>query len=218
MKLLTVGDSFTYGEELADITSAWPSLLASRLGCELTNLARPGSGNTRMLRNCVEQVNNYDMVIVAWSHFARIEMADEQSYYDLWPGCDGNLHRHNAPWRAEVIDYITRHHNDYYLYKQYLSNILLLQGFLTAHKKRYIMINSFGNNYDPNLPVSLLQKNNLDLMNQIDCRYFLGWPKETMMEWTYGCPQGPRGHFLEDGHLVVAEKIAKFIEETQWEY
>ena len=218
MHLLTVGDSFTYGQELADLTSAWPNLLTNKLGYKLTNLARPGSGNTRMIRNCVEQVDNYDMVIIAWSHFARIEMADEQSYYDLWPGCDVNLHRHNAPWRAEVIDYNTRHHNDYYLYKQYLTNILLLQGFLTARKKRYIMMNAFGNNYDPKLTIPMLREENLDLMNIIDKRYFIGWPTETMMEWTYGCQQGSKGHFLEDGHAVVAEKVAKFMEQVTWEY
>ena len=85
MKLLTVGDSFTYGEELADINSAWPFLLGAKLGYEVINLAKPGSGNTRMIRHCIEQVNDYDAVIIAWSHFARMEFADDLGPYDIWP-------------------------------------------------------------------------------------------------------------------------------------
>ena len=59
MKLLTVGDSFTYGEELADISSAWPHLLGDQIGYKVTNLARPGCGNTRMVRQVVENYQEY---------------------------------------------------------------------------------------------------------------------------------------------------------------
>jgi len=219
MRLLTVGDSFTYGEELADLTSAWPVLLGNKLGYEVTNLAKPGSGNTRMVRHVVEQVDNYDMVIIAWSHFGRFEMADEAGCYDIWPGCNNKAqYKLNSSWRWDQIDYFSRHHDDYYLYRQYLTNILLLQGFLTAHKKRYVMMDTFGNNYDPNLTISMLREKNLDLMNKVHRRYFIGWPEETMMEWTYGCQQGEKGHFLEDGHTVIAEKIVKFMEQATWDY
>jgi hypothetical protein len=207
MRLLTVGDSFTYGEELADPqTSAWPVLLGNKLGYEVTNLAKPGSGNTRMVRHVVEQVG-------------RFEMADEAGCYDIWPGCNNKAqYKLNSSWRWDQIDYFSRHHDDYYLYRQYLTNILLLQGFLTAHKKRYVMMDTFGNNYDPNLTISMLREKNLDLMNKVHRRYFIGWPEETMMEWTYGCQQGEKGHFLEDGHTVIAEKIVKFMEQATWDY
>ena len=212
MRLLTVGDSFTWGEEVNDKTLIWPNLLANRLGYNLTNLAKPGSGNTRMIRHCIEQINNYDIVIIAWSHFARIELADEQSYYDCWPGCDGRLHDHHAPWRKEIIDYITRHHNDDYLYKQYLLNIILIQNFLKANNKRYLMLDSFGNHQANQRIVD----SNKDLLNQIDPTYYVGWPNESMMEWTYGSPQGPWNHFLEQGHAIVADKIYKHIKALKW--
>ena len=143
MKLLTVGDSFTYGEELADLTSAWPNLLAQNLGYELTNLARPGSGNTRMVRHCVEQANNYDLIIVAWSHFARIEMADSQGFYDIWPGSRHIPYKGWAEWRCQLIDYFTLYHNDDYLYRQYLLNIILLHRYLTSLNKTYLMLDVF---------------------------------------------------------------------------
>lgn len=213
MKLLTVGDSFTYGEELADIASAWPNLLAKKLGYELTNLAKPGSGNTRMVRHCIEQINHYDMVIIAWSHFARMELADEQSFYDLWPGCDGNLHKHNAPWRAEVIDYITRHYNDDYLYRQYLINIILIQNYLKSKNKLYLMLDSFGNHQANERTL----EHNKVYIEQIDDRYYIGWPKESMMEWTFGVPQGPCNHFLEQGHVQVADKVYEYMKALKWE-
>ena len=97
MRLLTVGDSFTYGAELSGPlagpiephVNAWPNLLAQKLGYKLTNLARPGSGNARMVRHAVAESDNYDIIVIGWSHFARIEMADEHGFYDIWPGCDG---------------------------------------------------------------------------------------------------------------------------------
>ena len=46
MILYTIGDSFTYGQELEDpSTQAWPILLAKQLGYELINEGRPGVGN-----------------------------------------------------------------------------------------------------------------------------------------------------------------------------
>ena len=218
MKLFTVGDSFTFCEELSDVTDnltsskyAWPALLADKLECKLTNLAKPGGGNTRMIRHCIEQVDNYDMIIIAWSHFARIELADEIGFYDIWPGQRKNSDFvTNASFRNDMIEYYTRHHNDSYLYNQYLINTILLQNFLKSNNKKYIMLDAFGNNkFDG-------RYNYAKLMKQINISYYLGWPNETMMEWTYGCSKGPGGHFLEQGHEQVANKIYEHIRHLGW--
>jgi hypothetical protein len=175
-------------------------------------LAKPGSGNTRMVRHCIEQVDNYDMVIIAWSHFARIELADEGGFYDLWPGGGHLPHRGWADWRCEIINYFTKHHNDDYLYRQYLLNIILLQNFFKANNKRYLMLDSFGN-HQTNARTA---DTNRDLLDQIDGAYYVGWPDTTMMEWTYQCPVGPRKHFLEEGHVKVAEKIYSHMGKLSW--
>jgi hypothetical protein len=74
------------------------------------------------------------------------------------------------------------------------------------------MVNSFGNNWD-----DFKDKNNItQLAEQIDTNYFLGWPNDQMVEWTYGCAKGPGGHFLEDGHRKVAEKINEHIRSLGW--
>jgi hypothetical protein len=160
-----------------------------------------------MVRHAVEQINNYDMIIIAWSHFDRTELADENGVYDLWPGCSINPHKEYSPWRSEVIDYYTKHYNDQYLYNQYLIYIILIQQYLKLNNKKYLMLDAFGNNN--------YRKNN-GISTQIDSKYYIGWPNETMMEWTYGTPQGPGGHFLEQGHAIVADKINEYIRHLSW--
>ena len=207
MKLLAVGDSFTYGEELSDLNNAWPYLLGNKLGYTVDNLAKPVSGNTRMVRHAVEQINNYDLIVIAWSHFARTELADENGFYDIWPGCSTLPYKELSSWRSDVINYYSKHHNDEYLFNQYLINIILIQQYLKFNNKKYIMLDTFGNkNY---------RKNNT-VVDQIDPTYYVGWPTTTRMEWTYGTPCGPRGHFLEQGHEIVADKIYEYIRHLGW--
>ena len=207
MKLLAVGDSFTFGEELSDVTDnvtsskfAWPELLAGRLGWKVTNLAKPASGNTRMIRTVVNEIDNHDVFIIAWSHWARIEFADAIGTFDIWPGCSALPHEQFSPHRKNAIDYVTRYHSDDYLIRQYLLNVELLETFLKYHKKKYIMLSAFGT------PI----KTNKTFTN------YLGWPNESMMEWTYRTPQGPGGHFLEQGHAIVADKIYEHIRHLGW--
>ena len=211
-KLLAIGDSFTYGEELADINNAWPYVLGHKLGYEVTNLSKPASSNYRMLRCLLEEdINKYDLVIIAWSIFDRLEVADEIGIYDIWPGGKRTLYRNQASWRGDFINYLSRHHNDDYLYRQYLMNIIYAQSYLKSNDKKYILLDAFYNHVDQR---RFDPKNN-DLINKIDTTHYLGWPDESMMEWTKGLPtgdlwaipRGPKGHFLEEGHQIVAEKI-----------
>jgi len=208
MRLLTVGDSFTYGEELSDLAAAWPNLIAEIMGYELTNLAEPGIGNTRMIRHCVEQLDNYDVAIIAWSHYARTEFADEWGVFDIWPGSRGLSFTDKISYRKELIDYTTKYHSDEYLYTQHLISIILLQTFLKANNKKYIMLDAFGNTTARSL--------NLTMHNKVDSTNYIGWPRKSMMEWTYRCPKGPRGHFLELGHQRVADKIYEHIRNLGW--
>lgn len=207
MRLLTIGDSFTYGEELADLTKAWPNLLAVEIGAELTNLAVPGTGNTSMVRAVVENAADYDLIIVAWSHWGRIEFADEYGVFDTWPGHRGLKFTGDVKFRHGLLEYITMYHSDEYLCNQQLMNIVLVQQYLKSLDKKYLLLTTFGRCTDATTHKSL---------SQVDNTYFLGWPNETMMEWTYGCPQGPGGHFLEEGHKRVADKLYEHIRHLSW--
>lgn len=211
MKLLAVGDSFTYGEELEDVKLAWPYLLGRKINYDVTNLGKPSGGNTQIIRNVVENVHNYDLFVIAWSHFARIEMADEKGIHDIWPGSQSYLYYDKElAFRKDAIDYISRHYDDDYLFQQFLINVILLQDFLLSKKKKFVMLNAFGNNQ-----IEMIEKNK-KLSNQIIPRQFIGWPDTTMVNWTWRLPQGPKKHFLEEGHQRMADVIYEHIRNIGW--
>lgn len=210
MKILTVGDSFTYGEELSNLNDAWPHVLGRQIGYEVTNLGEPGSGNTRMVRNVIKNAPAHDLIVVAWSHWARTEFADEDGVFDIWPGYSSNFHAPH-PWREDLIKYYSSHHNDSYLIEQFIINVLLTQTYLKSLNKRYVMLSAFGlkelKQYTGNEQLNL---------QMIDHAHYPGWPDTTMMEWAWKCPKGPRGHFLELGHSIVANKIYEHIRNLSW--
>jgi hypothetical protein len=213
--ILTVGDSFTYGEELADLDHAWPVLLSKQLDTNLVNLARPGSGNKRMVRHVLEQVANghpLDLVVVAWSSPGRMEFADSNGFFDLWPGYSGNMFKREQSWRIELLEYINRHHNEEWIYRQYLLDIILLQSFLKEHNIPYVMCKTVGNEYYHHTFFTQMKP----IAQLINGDHFLGWPNEGMSEWTFNSPQGPNGHFLEEGHIIVANRIYEHIRNLGW--
>ena len=202
MRLLTVGDSFTYGEELADLNSAWPYLLANKLGWEVTNLGMPSAGNTYMIRTIVNEIDNHDVFIIAWTHWARIESADASGIYDIWPGYRSDFLNQTISHRSLLVDYINRYHDDEYLINQHLIGVKLLESFLESKNKKYVMVSAYGS------PI----KTNITFKNYIE------WPNGNMQTWTWEnhCPKGSGGHFLEQGHKVVADKIYEYIRNIGW--
>jgi hypothetical protein len=213
--LLTVGDSFTFGEELSNEMDSYPQLLADKFKLDLVNLAKPGSGNKRMVRSVVEYVsqgNKPDLVIIGWSSPGRIEFADEHGVHYIWPGYRGTMYAENQPWRLELLDYINKHHNSENLYQNYLLDVILMQGFLKQHDINYVMITTCANEYYHNVFYSKMEV----LCKLIDSTHYLGWPTEGMAEWTRGCRRGPRDHFLADGHKKVAEKLYEHIRNFGW--
>ena len=129
--IVAVGDSFTYGEELKLVQNAYPYLLADKLSANIVNLAKPGSGNKRIVRSVIEHVANdqpVDLVIIGWSSPGRMEFADADGIYDIWPGNNGTLFQsRNQLWRTDLLNYINKHHDDEWIYKQYLLDVILLQ-------------------------------------------------------------------------------------------
>jgi hypothetical protein len=209
MNLLTVGDSFTYGEELDDLNNAWPHVLGKIIGYNVTNLGEPGTGNTGMVRKVMYNYQDADLIIIAWSHFARLEFADEWGTYDMWPGYTDRWHHSDVAFREAFSDYFTKHHNDTYMYNQYLNNIVLLQHFLKSNNKKFLMVEAFAN-------VNVRELGNQKMHELVDSASFIGWPNDAMIGWVYPCKQGPRGHFLDEGHKKVAGKIYEHIRNIGW--
>jgi lysophospholipase L1-like esterase len=216
MNILTVGDSFTYGEELDDLYNAWPYKLGNRIrNSSVVNLGEPAASNDKILRKTIEYVlvNNVDLVVIGWSNLGRSEFADEFGYYDVWPGYSGNLFLNDGSlWRKELVDYVSKYHCSKAIHKKFLQTVLLLQGFLDSRKIKYVMCNIVQNEYYKKTHFDGLE----DYNEQINRERFLGFNEAGMCEWAHGCKKGPGGHFLEDGHQIIADKINEHIRNLGW--
>jgi hypothetical protein len=211
--ILTVGDSFTYGDELANQYDAWPYLLGALANADVVNLGTPAASNDKIVRTVIESTftESADLIVIAWTSPGRTEYADENGYYDIWPGYSGNLFGTNT-WRHDLVRYVTEHHNDSALHKKFIQQVLLVQSWLTSQNKRYLMLNTVQNEH--------YKKVDFDHREQyytlIDQTHFMGFNLSGMAEWTYESAKGPNGHFLNDGHRTVAEKIYEYIRHLGW--
>jgi hypothetical protein len=71
------------------------------------------------------------------------------------------------------------------------------------------MIDTFGNSITRHM-------GNQQMHRLVDNTSFIGWPGETMVEWVVPCQYGSHGHFLDDGHKKVADKIYEYIRNIGW--
>jgi hypothetical protein len=90
MRILTLGDSWTYGENSSDPkTMSWPAQLSRKHKVEVVNLARKGSSNQRAARIGIEELcrdNNYDYVIFPLAPAPRTEILKIGKWHQIWPG------------------------------------------------------------------------------------------------------------------------------------
>ena len=210
-RLLTVGDSFTYGDELTELHHAWPYRLADLLDYEVVNLGESGIGNTKIMRNAVVETISqpYDLVVIGWTSAGRVEWKDSfGAEYTLWPGYNGRgVFFRDHPWRTDWLNYMNQYHDPAYLYQQYLLDVISLQSYLKVKNINYVMLNIVDNEF---YKISCLA--GLDYVAAaIDKSHFLGWGEYGMAEIAHGCPKGPGGHPLAQGHQRIAEKIYEHI-------
>jgi hypothetical protein len=206
--ILTLGDSFTYGDELADReNTAWPYLLAKQLDKEVKNLAFSGCSNDAIMRLAIEQTcnNKFDLIIIGWAVQSRFEAWSE---IEQKPRSVAYLPGHPVnkvlPWLG---DYHKFSYNQKWCWYRWSTQILLLQGYLKSINQPYVFVNVAG----------ILDSNDMfysglsPLWNKIDFLNFLGWPDRGMIEIAGNCAKGTGGHPLELGHERIANEIAKHI-------
>ena len=91
MRILTLGDSWTYGiNEVGLIPDqiSWPAQLAKKYNVEVVNLARGGASNQRAARIGIEELcrdSNYDYVIFPLVPASRTEMLIKGKWTQIWP-------------------------------------------------------------------------------------------------------------------------------------
>jgi hypothetical protein len=211
MNIVTFGDSFTYGEELSDTNNAWPAVLASMMGAGCNNLGTRAASNDEILRKLVTHTMTdvESVYVVAWTFPGRQEYADATGHYSVWPGYEGKLFIATGEfWRKEQCDYLSRHHDPVAMLVKYYQQVLLAQRYLESMGIKYVMLCVNENEFYKNqysLAADVLKE-------KINKHTFIDFGLAGMSEWIYAKYQGnlamgPKGHFLDDGHRVVAEKI-----------
>lgn len=200
--ILTVGDSFTYGEELSNRSdTAWPYLLSKQLAIPVTNLGQGGGSNDMIFRTVVEQTaqQKFSIVIVAWSDPSRLEV-----WYQDSPVCINSWGRRNIPW---VPGYYKHSYNEKFSYRKWFTQVLALQQYLKSIEQHYLFVNVAGlqGRYTE------YQDDFKYLWDKYDTDNYLEWPMNGMLEWQGDCPKGPGGHPLELGHQRIADKINEHI-------
>jgi lysophospholipase L1-like esterase len=200
--ILTVGDSFTYGEELSNRTvEAWPYLVSKLLNTPVTNLGVGGASNDYIFRTTVEQTiqTKYDIVIVAWSDTSRLEVCYKDTILCV------NAHgRRNIPW---VPDYYKYSYNEKFGFRKWFVQTLALQQYLKSINQPYLFVNVAGlqghyNEYKDEFSY---------IWNSYDASNYLEWEHSGLIEWQGDCPKGPGGHPLGLGHQRIADKIYEHI-------
>ena len=219
-----IGDSFTAGDELKTYVSvnypcpdAWPAVLGTKLGEEVVNLGRGGVGNTRIVKRAIDVTLEHQpkLIIVAWTNPKRLELADDYGIFDVWPEKNTERMAHRNE-RSIPLKWLATSQNDplidAWYYGQWLRDIILLQSFFKAQDQRYLMVQTHQTEHW-NCSIRHYHQR---LFREINSKYFIGWYDEAMVTWTKDLPQGEGGHFLEEGHRIVAEKIYEYIRRFEW--
>jgi hypothetical protein len=214
MKLLVVGDSFSFGAELPDasiglITKpselAWPALLGKQLGYEVVNLSIPGGSNNRIFRLSTDESidGKYDLVICGWTEVARLDLRLNNVDFPITLQSTG-LHN-RFPW---VKEYYALHYSEEQSYQIWLSQLITLQNHFKFIKQPYIFVSMNG--------INKFDKKFDHLVNKVDKDNYIGWHTEGMTSWMGDCAKGPGGHPLELGHERIADKINEHIRNLSW--
>ena len=95
MRILTIGDSWTYGVNSSNpATMSWPAQMARKYNVEVVNLARHGSSNQRAARIGIEEIcrdSNYDYIIFPLAPAVRTELLKIGKWHQIWPA-SGDKH------------------------------------------------------------------------------------------------------------------------------
>ena len=127
--ILVNGDSFTAGEELADVEQSWPSYLRR----PFTNWAQPGYSNDAIVKSTVIAVERkrIDHAIIAWTTPNRIEVNGQHltptSHRKYGSICDQVFLDWNVQW-AET---------------KFLTQVLLLDSYLRDRNIPYVFVRTF---------------------------------------------------------------------------
>lgn len=199
-RLVTFGDSYTYGEELEDPSNtAWPVLLSKQFNLPLVNLGEPGFSNDGILEKILDQqLIKTDLVVVCFSSHVRMYFEDQTGGFTTV--------NPNNTIRREIVKQLMSVVSFEWLYKRWLTQVIYLQEYLKSQNISYLfLIANHGK-----AKTSYVQQFDY-LINLIDRKYFIGWPDITFESLTWHLPRAKFGHPLEFSHKVFADYIVENI-------
>ena len=235
MKLYFNGCSHTFGDDLINPkTQAWPTLISNNLNCKFLNDSVSGGTNDRIMYQTIKNINNFDKFYIAWTYTSRFTRYKTDNNHEV----NFNVHLTHAMYgnNKEFTDYGKLHyrswHNELFVFKIWLQNIILLQSLFKQKNKSYAMLNADHNNIDRwttdihnfnNSVKSLVCFDNMNdnqllnehkeiqqLLTQIDFEKFIGWNTWWISKFSQEYATGSTGHLLEEGHNAVANQILKY--------
>lgn len=199
--ILTLGDSFTYGEELDDLSQAWPYLLGQEFSCCVDNLAVPSGSNDRMFRLAVSETarQHYELVIVAWSDASRFEARVDDEVKCV------NIARGYPAW---LPFYYKHGYDDKLAHERWFTNMLALQQYFKSIGQPYLFCT-----IGEVLTYDSYYEDFKHILDKLDLTYATSWPRDGFLSWQGDCAKGPYGHPLDLGHERIANKLAEYIKE-----
>jgi hypothetical protein len=213
MKIISYGDSFIFGIDLADAEmipdtpgkpsqQSWPALLAKHLGYEYRCRAYPGCGNLliaeRILLDIDRRSQETDTVVVGWTWIDRFDYNDIRKK-DSWETI--------RPVEETAIakTYYRELHSEYRDKLTSLMTIKLTIDTLKQNNIPFIMTYMDELLFDQCWHTS----NSIEYLQNYVRPYMTAFDKQTFLDWSRnnGYAIGAGGHPLEEAHQAGFELI-----------
>lgn len=217
MKIVSFGDSFVYGTELANNDAgnqSWIALAAGNIGVDYETLAVPGCGN----ENISQQVLTYfannpvddTLAVINWTWSMRwdVYFVANESWTTIGPSCvPSNLQDILPKVQAQqVIDFYNTFAGNSMVWDRYrtLQTMLMTQQYL-AHRgvtsvQTYMDHSVFDQEYHAPNYIQELQRLVQKPLETFDGKNFLDWSRDR----GYAITQ-PWQHPLEDAHQAASK-------------
>jgi hypothetical protein len=202
--LVAHGCSYTYGCELENPSkTAFPVLVADKLGYNVDNLAIPGTSNEHILKDIVNYQGKIDLLLIAWTCETRFELGNYKGDVEKFgwnlikPVMNKTL---NKVLTTEYLNW------DFYIDKMFHQHVML-QTYCEYHKIPYIFCYGIQN-------IHTLEKHrntNSYIKSLINWNKWYN-PSESFRSLTKGSFEYSwDDHPLEEGHAFFAENLYNFI-------
>ena len=206
-RLLTAGDSFTYGFNLPDRNvNKWPAVLANKLSCKLLDVSNEGVSNDYIIRKVKENINkDIGIAIIGFTSVARTEIFFNDEYVQILPG---------SKFRDQKLvdyhqNYYNKEFNEVESLEIFVKSVKTLERDFIDREIDYYFFCSFGNRQ-----IIASNENSRRLENVMSSDRFIGWPYHDMTTMLYGQEKLSCGHPGKQAHVFWANLLYDFIKDS----